>query len=120
MISPKDAARLDAWFTTLVLRYRLHVLAFDENADQWGGLWRFIQRSRSRMVSSSRRPCSTASPSRPATFDISSGRGSGSSIRFDGAIGLRSTWHRQTADRLQVRISQPMRPYPFAAQLLAG
>jgi toxin FitB len=37
MTSPEDAARLEAWFTTLVLRYRARVLSFDENsADQWG------------------------------------------------------------------------------------
>jgi toxin FitB len=37
MTSPPDAARLDAWFTTLVLRYRSRILPFDEqSADQWG------------------------------------------------------------------------------------
>lgn len=35
--SPQDAARLEAWFTTLVLRYRARILPFDEqSADQWG------------------------------------------------------------------------------------
>jgi toxin FitB len=35
--SPQDAARLEAWFTTLVLRYRSRILSFDEqSADQWG------------------------------------------------------------------------------------
>ena len=35
--SLQDAARLEAWFTTLVLRYRSHILSFDEqSADQWG------------------------------------------------------------------------------------
>jgi predicted nucleic acid-binding protein len=35
--SPQDAARLEAWFTTLVLHYRSRVLAFDQDsADQWG------------------------------------------------------------------------------------
>jgi toxin FitB len=39
MTSPPDAARLDAWFTTLVLRYRSRILPFDEqSADQWGRL----------------------------------------------------------------------------------
>jgi predicted nucleic acid-binding protein len=37
MTSPPDAARLDAWFTTLVLRYRSRILPFDEqSADRWG------------------------------------------------------------------------------------
>jgi hypothetical protein len=54
------------------------------------GSWRFIQRSRSRMVSSSRQPCSTTSPSRPAMFGISSERGSRSSIRSRRAIGFGS------------------------------
>ena len=37
MTSPPDAARLDAWFTTLVLRYRSRILPFDEqSADEWG------------------------------------------------------------------------------------
>jgi toxin FitB len=37
MTSPPDAAPLDAWFTTLVLRYRSRILPFDEqSADQWG------------------------------------------------------------------------------------
>jgi predicted nucleic acid-binding protein len=37
MTSIEDAARLDAWFTTLLLRYRSRVLPFDEHsADQWG------------------------------------------------------------------------------------
>ncbi len=37
MTSAQDAARLDAWFTTLVLRYRSRILPFDEHsADQWG------------------------------------------------------------------------------------
>jgi predicted nucleic acid-binding protein len=37
MTSPPDAVRLDAWFTTLVLRYRSRILPFDEqSADQWG------------------------------------------------------------------------------------
>ena len=37
MTSAQDAVRLDAWFTTLVLRYRSRILPFDENsADQWG------------------------------------------------------------------------------------
>ena len=35
--SPHDAARLEAWFTTLVLRYRSRVPPFDEeSADRWG------------------------------------------------------------------------------------
>jgi toxin FitB len=35
--SAEDAARLEAWFATLVLRYRSRILPFDENsADQWG------------------------------------------------------------------------------------
>jgi toxin FitB len=39
MTSLPDAARLDAWFTTLVLRYRSRILPFDEqSADQWGRL----------------------------------------------------------------------------------
>jgi toxin FitB len=37
MMSPPDAGRLDAWFTTLVLRYRSRILPFDEqSADEWG------------------------------------------------------------------------------------
>ena len=37
MTSPADAARLEAWSKTLVLRYRSRILPFDENsADQWG------------------------------------------------------------------------------------
>jgi len=37
--SPGDAARLEAWLTTLVLRYRSRVLPFDQDsADQWGRL----------------------------------------------------------------------------------
>ena len=37
MTSPPDAVRLDAWFTTLVLRYRSRILPFDEqSADRWG------------------------------------------------------------------------------------
>ena len=33
----QDAARLEAWFTALVLRYRSRILSFDEqSADQWG------------------------------------------------------------------------------------
>ena len=37
LISLQDAARLEAWFTTLVLRYRSRILSFDEqSADQWG------------------------------------------------------------------------------------
>ena len=39
MTSLQDAARLEAWFTTLVLRYHSRILAFDEQtADQWGRL----------------------------------------------------------------------------------
>jgi len=39
MTSPQDAARLEAWFTTLVLRHRSRVLTFDaESADRWGQL----------------------------------------------------------------------------------
>jgi predicted nucleic acid-binding protein len=35
--SPEDAARLEAWLTTLVLHYRSRLLAFDQDsADQWG------------------------------------------------------------------------------------
>jgi predicted nucleic acid-binding protein len=35
--SPSDAARLEAWLTTLVLEYRSRVLPFDrDTADQWG------------------------------------------------------------------------------------
>jgi len=35
--SPQDAARIEAWFTTLALRYRARILPFDEqSADQWG------------------------------------------------------------------------------------
>jgi toxin FitB len=35
--SLEDAARLEAWFTTLVLRYRTRILPFDEqSADHWG------------------------------------------------------------------------------------
>jgi toxin FitB len=37
MTSPQDATRLEAWLTTLVLRYRSRVLPFDEEtADRWG------------------------------------------------------------------------------------
>jgi toxin FitB len=37
--SPQDSARIEAWFTTLVLRYRSRVLSFDaQTADQWGRL----------------------------------------------------------------------------------
>ena len=37
MTSPQDAARLEAWSTTLVLLYRSRILPFDEqSADQWG------------------------------------------------------------------------------------
>jgi toxin FitB len=37
--SPGDAARLEAWLTTLVLHYRSRVLPFDQDsADQWGRL----------------------------------------------------------------------------------
>jgi hypothetical protein len=37
MTSPQDAARLEAWLTTLVLRYRSRVPPFDEeSADRWG------------------------------------------------------------------------------------
>ena len=37
MTSAQDAARLEAWFATLVLRYRSRILPFDEqSADQWG------------------------------------------------------------------------------------
>ena len=37
--SPGDAARLEAWLTTLVMHYRSRVLSFDqESADQWGRL----------------------------------------------------------------------------------
>ena len=33
----EDAARLETWFTTLVLRYRTRILPFDEqSADHWG------------------------------------------------------------------------------------
>src|SRR5271156_4064113 len=45
--------------------------------------WRFTQPSRSKIASSWRRHCSTTSPSRPATFGISSRQGSLSSIRSD-------------------------------------
>jgi predicted nucleic acid-binding protein len=39
MTSAANAARLEAWFTTLQLRYRARILAFDENtADRWGRL----------------------------------------------------------------------------------
>ena len=39
MTSPQDAARLEAWFTTLLLCYRSHILTFDEgSADRWGQL----------------------------------------------------------------------------------
>jgi toxin FitB len=39
MTSPPDAACLDTWFTTLVLRDRSRILPFDEqSADQWGRL----------------------------------------------------------------------------------
>ena len=35
--SPGNAARLEAWLTTLVLHYRSRVLPFDQDsADQWG------------------------------------------------------------------------------------
>jgi predicted nucleic acid-binding protein len=35
--SPADAARLEAWLTTLVLQYRSRVLPFDQDsADKWG------------------------------------------------------------------------------------
>ena len=35
--SPGDAARLDAWLTTLLLHYRSRVLPFDQDsADRWG------------------------------------------------------------------------------------
>lgn len=35
--SPRDAVRLEAWLTTLVLEYRSRVLPFDlDTADQWG------------------------------------------------------------------------------------
>jgi predicted nucleic acid-binding protein len=37
MTSPEDAARLEAWFATLVLRYDSRILPFDEqSADRWG------------------------------------------------------------------------------------
>jgi toxin FitB len=37
MTSLEDAARLETWFTTLVLRYRSRILPFDEqSADHWG------------------------------------------------------------------------------------
>jgi toxin FitB len=37
MTSPPDAARLDAWLNTLVLRYRSRILPFDkQSADRWG------------------------------------------------------------------------------------
>ena len=37
MSSPRDAARLEAWLTTLVLNYRSRLLPFDQDsADQWG------------------------------------------------------------------------------------
>jgi hypothetical protein len=37
MTSAQDAARLETWFATLVLRYRSRILPFDEqSADQWG------------------------------------------------------------------------------------
>jgi predicted nucleic acid-binding protein len=37
MTSPPNAARLDVWLTTLVLRYRSRILPFGEqSADQWG------------------------------------------------------------------------------------
>jgi toxin FitB len=39
--SPRDAARLDAWLTTLVLHYRSRLLPFDQDsADQWVDLLR--------------------------------------------------------------------------------
>jgi toxin FitB len=39
MTSVQDAARLETWFTTLVLRYRTRILPFDEqSADHWGRL----------------------------------------------------------------------------------
>jgi toxin FitB len=39
MTSLQDAARLEAWFSTLVLRYRSRILPFDEqSADHWGGV----------------------------------------------------------------------------------
>ena len=35
--NPQDAARLEAWLTTLLLHYRSRVLPFDQDsADQWG------------------------------------------------------------------------------------
>jgi predicted nucleic acid-binding protein len=35
--SAPDAARLEAWFATLVLRYRSRILSFDhDSADRWG------------------------------------------------------------------------------------
>ena len=35
--SPADAARLEAWLTTLVLQYRSRILPFDQDsADKWG------------------------------------------------------------------------------------
>jgi len=35
--SPRDAGRLEAWLTTLVMNYRSRVLPFDQDsADQWG------------------------------------------------------------------------------------
>jgi toxin FitB len=37
MASPQDADRLEAWFSTLILRYDSRILAFGaESADQWG------------------------------------------------------------------------------------
>ena len=34
---PRDAGRLEAWLTTLVMNYRSRVLPFDQDsADQWG------------------------------------------------------------------------------------
>ena len=37
MTNLQDAARLEAWFKTLVLRYRSRILTFDEeSADRWG------------------------------------------------------------------------------------
>jgi hypothetical protein len=83
-VSPGDAARLEAWLTTLVLHYRSRVLPFDQDcADQWGGSWRFIRGWLSKMANSSLRQCSTISPSQPAMFGILSKLASLLSIRFD-------------------------------------
>jgi len=51
--SPGDAARLEAWLTTLMLHYRSRVLPFDQDsADQWGRVMAVHPRGLSKMANS--------------------------------------------------------------------